>query len=49
MKYVITIYSHYDNKARAIIRKANSQQEVVHLCEAEGYSPDCIIAITEVD
>lgn len=49
MHYVSIIYSRYNNKAKATIRKANSGQKAVPLCKGEGYNSECIIAIMEVD
>ena len=49
MRYVSIIYSRYNNKAKAIIRKTNSNQEVVQLCKDEDYNLECIITVMEVD
>lgn len=49
MRYVITLYSYFDNKARAVIQEANNMIHALQLCSDAGYNVDCVIAITEVD
>lgn len=49
MKYVITFYSNFDGKARAVIQEACNMINALQLCSDAGYNTDCIIAITEVD
>lgn len=49
MKYVITFYSNFDGKARAVIQEAWNMVHAIQLCGDAGYNLDCVIAITEVD
>ena len=49
MKYVVTFYSHFDGKARAIIQEACNIIHALQLCSDAGCDLDCVIAITEVD
>jgi hypothetical protein len=49
MKYVITFYSNFDGKARAVIQEACNMIHALQLCSNAGYNLDCVIAITEVD
>lgn len=49
MKYVITFYSSFDGKARAVLQEAYNMIHALQLCSDAGYNLDCVIAITEVD
>ena len=49
MRYVITLYSYFDNKARAVVQEANNMIHALQLYGDAGYNIDCVIAITEVD
>lgn len=49
MKYIITFYSSFDDKASVVVKCANNMVHAIQLCEWDGYNIDCIVAITNVD